>query len=426
MLPFLARAGIVDAAPARPPDLRHERRVLAWTSRCEREDLAMALAMLGLRVRAFDGDEPPMDQQELMAVLDEFDALVDVPLQPAALEFVAADDTFVTFLEVNATPPPGLRLMEMHPRITTIVERDDCGRGSWHDLCRTLDLVTPADDFPAGTPRALRMFRDDRRTKFASSGALSHRNTPPMDDSPWVLPSSSGWKPLLPSKQRPPVPGMPIVDASMAEASNEFLGVVETFPGNLASFALENLEHGDHGARLRIEAIKHGVRPYRSAALATRRSFEHGLFQAEIRAAAGSGVITGFFLHRHGPLQEIDIEIPGSDPRRMLVNVYFNPGDEGAAMSFGYRGSPCWIDLGFDASVGFHSYGIDWRPDRLAWFVDGRVVHERVGWDPTPIPHLKMRLHANLWAPRSEEFAGRIDDRRLPTTAFFRNVSVQA
>jgi len=110
----------------------------------------------------------------------------------------------------------------------------------------------------------------------------------------------------------------------------------------------------------------------------------------------------------------------------MLVNVYFNPGDDGATIGFGYRGSPCRLDLGFDATLDFHLYAIDWRPGCVAWSVDGRIVHERVGWDPTPLPHLPMRLHANLWAPRSEELAGRIDNDALPSTATFRNVSVRA
>ncbi|PWQ88875.1 glycoside hydrolase, partial [Enterococcus faecium] len=91
-------------------------------------------------------------------------------------------------------------------------------------------------------------------------------------------------------------------------------------------------------------------------------------------------------LHRDAPRQEIDVELAGDDPRSMLVNVYFNPGDDGAAMNFGYRGSPCRIDLGFDATSDFHVYTVDWRPDRITWLVDGHVVHERLGWDPTPIP----------------------------------------
>ncbi|MEV4666078.1 family 16 glycosylhydrolase [Micromonospora echinofusca] len=173
-----------------------------------------------------------------------------------------------------------------------------------------------------------------------------------------------------------------------------------------------------------IDAIESGPRPYRSGAFASVRSFLYGRFEAEIRAATGSGLITGFFLHRDTPRQEIDIEFASSDPRRMLVNVYFNPGDDGTALDFGYRGSPCRIDLGFDATEDFHRFAIDWRPDRVTWLVDGRVVHERVGWDPTPLPHLNIRVHANVWAPRSEELAGHIDQRQLPAAAAFRNVLV--
>jgi hypothetical protein len=94
-------------------------------------------------------------------------------------------------------------------------------------------------------------------------------------------------------------------------------------------------------------------------------------------------------------------------------------------MSFGYRGSPCWIDLDStpaQASTGTRSTA----PGPHDLLVDGRVVHERLGWDPTPIPHLAMRVHANVWAPRSEELAGRVDERRLPVSAVFRSVSVSA
>jgi len=212
----------------------------------------------------------------------------------------------------------------------------------------------------------------------------------------------------------------------MTRATPFFSGLVETFPGNLASFAREGLLRAEDGAHLIISKTAIGNRPYRSGAFASVSSFEYGRFEAEIMAAHGPGLITGFFLHRDAPRQEIDIELAGEDPRDMLVNVYFNPGDDGSAIGFGYRGSPSRIDLGFDATLDFHVYAIDWRPGRIAWLVDGRVVHERVGWDPTPLPHLAMRLHANLWAPRSEDLAGRIGEDTLPAAATFRNIAVWA
>ena len=425
VLPYLARAGIVDSGRgAKPPDPSRAGPVLAWTGGAERESLAMALSMLGLRVRAFDGDEEPMHERELKEVLKTFDALVDAPLVPAALAAAAADEHSVILLEADAPTPAGLDPDGLPPLRSAILAPGDSWGGSWEVLCGVLGLVKPVEAFPAGAPRTLRVFRDARPPGRLGSPAQKRRDDCSMDDSPWVLPASSGWRPVQNASRSARPAGLPIVEASMTEASTSFPGLVETFPGNLASFAREGLHHTDEGAQLVIDAIEGGRRPYRSGAFASVRSFRHGRFEAEIRAAPGSGLVTGFFLHREAPRQEIDIEFAGADPRRMLANVYFNPGDDGMAMGFGYRGSPCRIDLGFDATADFHRYAIDWRSDRVAWLVDGTVVHERVGWDPTPIPHLSMRVHANLWAPRSAELAGRIDERVLPAAAAFRKVLV--
>lgn len=427
MLPYLARAGIVDAAHgAKPPEVCHSRPVLAWTAGADQERLAMALSMLGLRVRAFDGDEPPLHARDLREVFVDFDAVVDAPLVPAAAAAVRADERYVILLEPGGRAPAGLERAQLSLSRFAIVAPDASGRGSWEVLCDLLGLERPVDEFPVGAPRSFRLFRHDRPASRLASTEQLRRDGRSMDDSPWILRLKSGWQPAMAATRPAPVAGEPIVEARMTEQSTEFPGLIETFPGNLATFAHESLQHGHEGARITIEAVAGGLRPYQSGAFASVRSFGHGRFEAEIRAASGSGLVTGFFLHRTNPLQEIDIEFPGSDPRRMLVNVYFNPGDDGAAMSFGYRGSPCWIDLGFDASADFHRYAIDWRPCRVTWLVDGRVVHERVGWDPTPIPHLAMRVHANLWAPRSDELAGRVDRRRLPASALFRNVSVRS
>jgi GR25 family glycosyltransferase involved in LPS biosynthesis len=427
VLPYLARAGIVDAGHrAKPPDVSHAGPVLAWTGGAEQESLAMALSMLGLRVRAFEGDEEPMHERELTEVLKTFDALVDAPIMPTVLTAAVADERLVILLEANAPTPAGLELDRLPPSRSAIVAPGDSWGGSWEVLCNVLGLIKPVEAFPAGAPRSFRVFRDERPTGLPGSGARIRRESYPMDDSPWVLPPSSGWRPAQHTSRSARPAALAIAEAPMTQPSTSFPGLAETFPGNLASFALENLRHNDEGAQLVIHAIGGRQRPYLSGAFASVRSFRHGRFEAEIKAAPGSGLITGFFLHRDKPRQEIDIEFTGADPRRMLANVYFNPGDDGTAMDFGYRGSPSRIDLGFDATADFHLYAIEWRPDRVTWQVDGRIVHERVGWDPTPVPHLSMRLHANLWAPRSEELSGRIDERALPAAAAFRNVLVTA
>jgi GR25 family glycosyltransferase involved in LPS biosynthesis len=424
VLPYLARAGIVDAEHGvRPPDLSSVGPVLAWTAGAEHEGLAMALSMLGLRVRAFDAGEEPLTGAELEASLKVFDALVDPPLVPAAVAAALADERSTIVLEADASIPTGLEPDQPSAaRSAILAPSDDWGR-SWDALCEVLGVAQPVDAFPAGAHRVHRVFRVDGAAEpLEPKGPKTHS----MDDSPWVLPPEIRWQPARHAPQRVPTAGSLRAEATLTAPSALFPGLTETFPGNLASFSPEKLKHGCDGARLVIDAGADGPRPYQSGAFASANSYTYGRFEADIKAAAGSGLVTGFFLHRAAPRQEIDIELAGADPQRMLVNVYFNPGDDGAAMEYGYRGSPWSVDLGFDVTQDFHRYAVDWRPERVAWLVDGEVVHERLSWDPTPIPHLEMRVHANLWAPRSAELAGRVDERVLPAAAVFRNVTITA
>jgi GR25 family glycosyltransferase involved in LPS biosynthesis len=425
ILPYLARAGIVDAwARPMPPCKLHTGSVFAWTGVGDHECLAMALSMLGLRVRAFDGDETAVQSSDLPDLLETFDALVDAPLTPQAVSTAISNVDTKFILEWNADLRHKLEPEQLPTSRTAILPPGRGDAESWESLCALLGLSRPIQAFPVGAPRGWRLFRDDR--PFMERAPVTGRhNVDRLDDSPWVLPAGSRWgtKPL--SARLLPVAGTCIVHAPMTVATPFFAGLVETFPGNLASFAREAAVYTEYGTQLVVSKAVSGNRPYCSGAFASVDNFQHGRFEAEIKAARGSGLVTGFFLYRDSPRQEIDIELPGGDPQSMLANVYFNPGDEGAAMGFGYRGAPCRIDLGFDATLDFHCYAIDWRPGRIVWSVDGKIIHERVGWDPTPVPHLPMRLHANLWVPRSEELAGPIEEVALPATATFRNVHIR-
>ena len=70
--------------------------------------------------------------------------------------------------------------------------------------------------------------------------------------------------------------------STLTDATPLFTGLVETFPGNLASFAQEGLVHDEYGAQLIISKTAAGNRPYRSGALASVESFQHGRFEAQL------------------------------------------------------------------------------------------------------------------------------------------------
>ena len=201
----------------------------------------------------------------------------------------------------------------------------------------------------------------------------------------------------------------------------------DTFSGNLALFRPENVELGAEGeVALSVREDSLGVRNYSAAAISSRNQYMFGRFETVIQASNVPGVVTGFFLHRDSPRQEIDVEIAGHRPDRLLANVFYNPGNEGARYDYGYRGAPSYVDLGFDASRSPHRFAIEWEPVEIRWFVDNRLVHRRVNWDPTPIPHLPMTLHVNTWPSQSRELAGTLKVRSLPASTVVRSISIDA
>lgn len=201
----------------------------------------------------------------------------------------------------------------------------------------------------------------------------------------------------------------------------------DTFTDNMALFRPTNIEfHSGLGALLCVKREALGVREYSAAALTSRKRYLYGRFEATIKASKMPGVVTGIFLHRDSPRQEIDIEIAGNRTNRLLVNVFYNPGIEGTKYDYGYRGAASSIDLDFDASESYHRYAIEWGPNEIRWFVDNHLVHRRVDWDPTPVPHLPMAFHINIWPTRSKELAGRLVNRKLPTSISINSIVLDA
>src|SRR5262249_27939928 len=118
----------------------------------------------------------------------------------------------------------------------------------------------------------------------------------------------------------------------------------DTFGGNLALFRPSNVAiRHDIGALLVVKKESLGVRDYSAGAISSRNQFLYGRFETVLRATNIPGLVTGFFLHRDSPRQEIDAEIVGKRSSYLLVNVFYNPGVDGARFDYGYRGTPCYV-----------------------------------------------------------------------------------
>lgn len=433
ILPILSKVGIItEEKPLLfdPPDLPTPV-IGVGEGGSGLTSLSMALSMLGYRCCS-DVSSLPVEERSRLFRNEKrvFDAYVNV----ASLD--SAD-----CLEL-ARVYPGARFIITNTRSTIANEladtlEEDSGsvlvlsnghQDKWALLSRFLGCDYPSHPYPECRERS------PREVKIQISDADDSRTSHPArvlerDPSPWTI-DRRDWRGIRCTEVDGAKPCYTITHGEpndRRELDPQFWTLRDdTFPSNLALYRPSNISIDEDGVtRLQLREESTPVRGLTAACICSRDRYLYGKFGADVRPPAVSGVITGIFLHRNRPRQEIDIEFLGARPTKMLINVFYNPGGEGAKLEYGYRGTPVLIDLGFDASAEFHRYEIEWNESSIRWWVDGELAHERVCWNPTPIPHLPMQLNANIWHSRSEELAGPLSRKDLPVVAEFKRLQVR-
>lgn len=363
--------------------------------------VAAALSVLGYRTVAHVDILPKAEMHALRRGSSRriFDAYVDIGFSERDLEEITSRGA--QLITVDSVREP-TRRPSLLSDLTLFVDHEP-----WRQLTGFLNAPYPDEPWPTRLERP-RMHALEIRAK-------RHRDRPDRwDHGPWVLRR----EPFACDNARLPM-ATPDQQWITAEESwntpGQWYARTDTFPSNRALFRPGNVTpQTEDGITLQLTKSLNTVRPLIGAAIATHAKYQFGRFGAELRAAAGSGVVTGLFLHRNSPRQEIDIEILGHRPTEMLVNVFFNPGNAGTRLETGYFGTPARIPLRFDATQGFHRYEIEWDDDCIRWRVDGLLVHERGQWTPTPIPDQPMEFNLNVWSSESVRFAGPFDEAVLP------------
>lgn len=116
-------------------------------------------------------------------------------------------------------------------------------------------------------------------------------------------------------------------------------------------------------------------------------SYRYGYAEARIKLPKGKGVWPAFWTlptsHDDGAGEMDILEYVGSEPRNAYSYVHTRGRHSGGAWT-----SP--VDL----SQGWHTYGMDWQPNYLKFYVDGAL--RRTITNPAMIPHESAYLILNL------------------------------
>jgi beta-glucanase (GH16 family) len=189
-----------------------------------------------------------------------------------------------------------------------------------------------------------------------------------------------------------------------------------TFPENLAGFAPENAVVEDGLLKLRITAQQRGDKPFTAGEVYSTQQFLYGRFEARIKFARGSGVVSSLFTYKDDPLSfwnEIDVESLGYLPTSVQYNIITSaPG--GGSLEY----QPHVDQLGLSPYTEFHDYAIEWRPEDVRFFVDNLPRHTETRNVASRL-NQQARLRMNCWPTNNEvtDFAGPLDRNAIPTEA---------
>ena len=164
---------------------------------------------------------------------------------------------------------------------------------------------------------------------------------------------------------------------------------------------------------LSIDKDYSGKYNYAGAEYRTNDFYSYGYYETSMKPIKNIGVNSSFFTYTGesdgNPWDEIDIEFLGKDTTKVQFNYYTN----------GQGNHEFMYDLGFDASQGFHTYGFDWQPDHITWYVDGKAVYTA----NQNIPKTAGKIMMNAWPGRGvDEWLGHYDG-KTPLTARYQWVT---
>jgi beta-glucanase (GH16 family) len=134
-------------------------------------------------------------------------------------------------------------------------------------------------------------------------------------------------------------------------------------------------------------------------------AFKYGFVETRVRIPEGQGLWPALWMLpvTRSSLPEVDIfEIVGEKPDIVQMHTHWEEDGEERQRGESWQGP--------NFAEGSHTFGLEWKPDSLTWYVDG-VERWRVT-DPAQIPHEDMYLITNL------AVGGEYTKRPSPSTEF--------
>lgn len=132
-----------------------------------------------------------------------------------------------------------------------------------------------------------------------------------------------------------------------------------------------NVKLAAQGMSLLLNNRRAFGKDFSCAEVQSQKFYGHGTYEARMRPAAGSGIISGFFSYAGPPhgadkTQErwISLTFVGKDLKALLLGYNVSG-----------RTHRHTVNVEFDPSAAMNDYAIQWTPQLVRWLVNGQLVH---------------------------------------------------
>lgn len=155
------------------------------------------------------------------------------------------------------------------------------------------------------------------------------------------------------------------------------------------TWSSRQIDIGDSILTLSFAAVPFKNREYSCGEIQSRPRYSYGTYEARMRTGVGSGLNAAFFTYigpTHSmPHDEIDFEVLLKDTSKVQVNSYVD----------GKQFNGAFVDVPGGADKAFHDYAFVWEPDRLSWYVDGKLLHST---EPgATLPTHPQKIFFSIW-----------------------------
>lgn len=159
---------------------------------------------------------------------------------------------------------------------------------------------------------------------------------------------------------------------------------------------------------------------YSGAEFRTAATYLYGKFEVRMQSAPGVGLLSSFFTYSdlsYPTWNEVDVEILGRYNNQVQVNHITGQASGPVHHSYAYP-------MPFNPHQSFNTYGFEWYPDSLLYFVNGKMIYRAI----SAVNQLSFRqkIMMNIWISTNQTWVGAFSPAVLPVYAYYDYVSYAA